>query len=91
MLDPKSSFGKQAVSDKYGRKVKHSLKEDLSRFYDIREVFGQENDHALAERLGKMDAKDDTQRPKRASRARGLARLESRQTAVCLPILCRRS
>jgi len=71
MLDPKSSFGKQAVSDKYGRKVKHSLKEDLSRFYDIREDVGEENDHALAERLGKTDAKDDTQEAEKSVKGEG--------------------
>ena len=35
MLEENSAFGRKAVTDKYGRKVKHEIKEDLSKFYDI--------------------------------------------------------
>ena len=35
MLDGNSAFGRKAVTDKYGRKIKHEIKEDLSKFYDI--------------------------------------------------------
>eukprot|EP00961_Rhodomonas_salina_P124859 1682832-Rhodomonas_salina.1 len=35
MLDTNSSFGRKSITDKYGRKVKHEIKEDLGQFYDI--------------------------------------------------------
>ncbi len=35
MLAENSAFGRKAVTDKYGRKVKHEIKEDLGKFYDI--------------------------------------------------------
>ena len=35
LLEENSAFGRKAVTDKYGRKVKHEIKEDLGKFYDI--------------------------------------------------------
>lgn len=43
MLEENSAFGRKAVTDKYGRRVKHEIKEDLSKFYDI-----EDNDDAAA-------------------------------------------
>jgi hypothetical protein len=44
MLDNDSSFARKAITDKYGRKVKHEIKEDLGRFYEIDEEEGAENE-----------------------------------------------
>ena len=37
MLDSNSSFARKSVTDKYGRPIKHNIKEDLSKFYELDE------------------------------------------------------
>ena len=37
MFDSTSKFARKSVTDKYGRPVKHDIKEDLSKFYDFEE------------------------------------------------------
>jgi hypothetical protein len=44
LLEENSAFGRKAVTDKYGRKVKHEIKEDLGKFYDIDD--GEEEESA---------------------------------------------
>jgi hypothetical protein len=44
LLEENSAFGRKAVTDKYGRKVKHEIKEDLGKFYDIED--GEEEESA---------------------------------------------
>ena len=46
MLDASGAFGRKAVTDKYGRKVKHEIKEDLSKFYDIEDDVDAGNSQA---------------------------------------------
>jgi hypothetical protein len=58
MLDDEGSFARKAITDKYGRKVKHEIKEDMGRFYEMEEEEGSENEEENKEDVPSSNKKD---------------------------------
>jgi hypothetical protein len=88
LLEENSAFGRKAVTDKYGRKVKHEIKEDLGKFYDIDD--GEEEESAATgaeladgkKKGGKAGKVSAFVRP-RAPRPRAHTRPQKRTDARC--------
>ena len=85
MLDASGAFGRKAVTDKYGRKVKHKIKEDLSKFYDIEDDVDAGNSQAQPSQsrgAGKVAQKSKTDKKSDRSGKRGGRQAKAEKAAL---------
>ena len=81
MLAENSAFGRKAVTDKYGRKVKHEIKEDLGKFYDIDD--GEEEGGPAGEEVA-AGKKKGVKTSKASGRVRPAMHAGTRPRAPCI-------
>ena len=85
MLDASGAFGRKAVTDKYGRKVKHEIKEDLSKFYDIEDDVDaghSQTQPSQSRGAGKVAHKTKTDKKSDRSGKRGGRQAEAEKAAL---------
>ena len=85
MLDASGAFGRKAVTDKYGRKVKHEIKEDLSKFYDIEDDVDAGDSQAQPSQsrgAGKVAQKSKTDKKSDRSGKRGGRQAKAEKAAL---------